>query len=117
MRGGSCRLTVAYAGGMPLVQRSDASRWHERRADAAAPSAGINESGSVVTAITRPAPILTTAQSLPVPGPTSTSARDPKSAGAITRSNSAGESLPSARVFSVEGRAIGDRIQQQPLGG
>jgi len=81
---------------MPLVQRSDARWWQESRAEAAAPSAGSSESGSVVTAITRPAPIRTTAQSVPSRGPVRTSGREAPSLGAMTRSNSEGVILPSA---------------------
>src|SRR5262245_54724716 len=102
---------------MPLVQRSDASRWQESFAESAAPSAGMSESGSVVSASTRPAPTFTTAQSCPMRGPTSTSGRAAASAGAITRSNSACESLPSGgAAVSVERRPIGDRVEEQPLG-
>src|SRR3989442_3387112 len=100
---------------MPLVQRSEATRWQESRAEAAAPSAGMSEIGSVVSASTRPAPIRITAQSCPIRGPTSTSSRTPLSRGAITRSNSPAPSLPRAGI-SVEGRPIGDRVQEQPLG-
>src|SRR5258705_541789 len=39
---------------MPLVHRSEASRWPASRAESAPPNAGIRDSGSVVTAITRP---------------------------------------------------------------
>jgi len=44
-----------------VVQASVASRWQARRAETRGPRAGTSESGSVVTAITRPAPILTIA--------------------------------------------------------
>src|SRR2546422_631959 len=100
---------------MPLVQRSEATRWQESRAEAAAPSGGMSEIGSVVSASPRPAPIRITAQSCPIRGPTSTSSRTPLSRGAITRSNSPAPSLPRAGI-SVEGRPIGDRVQEQPLG-
>src|SRR5439155_25431602 len=81
---------------MPLVHRSEASRWQASRADAAGPRHGIIESGSVVSVITRPAPSRITAQSPPTPGPTSTSARVAPRCGAIRRSKAAGESLPRA---------------------
>src|SRR5438132_8517435 len=47
-------------------------------------------------AITRPAPILTIAASLPSPGPTTTSGRAAPRWGTISRSSSPGESLPVA---------------------
>ena len=80
---------------MPLVHRSEASRWQASRAEAAGPRHGITESGSVVSVITRPAPSRTTAQSPPTAGPTSTSGRAAPRWGAIRRSKTAGESLPS----------------------
>src|SRR5947208_1653667 len=80
---------------MPVVHRSEASRWQASLADASGPSAGISEIGSVVTAITRPAPILTTAASRPCPGPTSTSSRAAPRCGATMRSNSSGVIFPS----------------------
>jgi hypothetical protein len=99
--GGRLKLTVTYAGGMPLVQQSEASRCAASRAEAAGPMHGITESGSVVIAITRPAPARTIAQSPPTRGPTSTSARAAPSAGAIVSAKTAGEILPSAALLPV----------------
>src|SRR5262252_2866186 len=80
---------------MPVVHRSDATRWHASRAERSTPSAGMTESGSVVTAITRPAPIRTIAASWPARGPTATSGRAAPRNGATSRANASGESLPS----------------------
>ena len=86
---------------MPLAHRSDASRWQASRAESSGPNAGISDSGSVVTAITRPAPMRITALSQPTPGPSSTSSRRAPSCRAIVRSNSAGVILPSGVVMGA----------------
>src|SRR5262245_57099996 len=102
------------------------------------------DSGSVVTAITRPAPIFTIAASWPARGPTATSARAAPRCGAIRRSNAAGESLPSGAAapapvaggapaaagsarsggggaasligVSIQRRSVEDRVRHQALG-
>src|SRR5262249_55097056 len=121
-------------GGSPVVHRSDAIKWHASRAERSRPSAGITDSGSVVIAITRPAPILTMAASCPARGPTATSGRAAPRNGATRRANASGESLPSAGAPAAAGppasarappsliaplvqrRRVEQRVREQPLG-
>src|SRR5262252_4545639 len=109
---------------MPVVHRSDAIRWHASRAERSRPKAGITESGSVVTAITRPAPMRTIAASCPARGPTATSGRAAPRYGATRRAYASGVSFPSggatgafpSATSSVQRRGVEQRVREQALG-
>src|SRR5262245_56665928 len=103
--GGREKHTEAYAGGIPDVHASDASRWQASHAESTGPIAGTSDSGSVVTTMTRPAPALMIAASRPMPGPSTTSSRRAPRRVAIRRSNSACVSFPRDGVATTHSLA------------